>query len=321
MVTSMLLHRLFGVDGDSRRERRTPPQSPASCSVDARIAALATRQDGVVQRAQLIALGLSAAAIDHRVRTGKLIVVHRAVYAVGHAALSDRGRLRAALMAGGPTATISHRPAAALHGLLPSMPSFAEVTVTRRGPRSRPGLVIHATRTEPDLCIVDGLRVTAPLRTLRDLARAPDIDRLCAEALVLKLVTQQQLDAAAILPHGVPAPTRSALERRFLALMRNAGLPRPRVNAVVDGRMVDFSWPAERVIAETDGWAAHGHRAAFERDRGRDADLISAGWLVLRFTWRQLRERPAWVTTRVAQALAQRRATLHALANTAGVQR
>jgi very-short-patch-repair endonuclease len=256
---------------------------------------------------QLIGLGLSAAAIDHRVRAGKLVVIHRGVYAVGHAALSDRAHLRAALMAGGPTASISHRPAAALHRLALSMPPFAEITVTRRGPRTRPGLVVHTTRVPPDIRIVDGLRVTGPLRTLRDLARAPDIERLCAEALVLKLVTQDELDAAGILPRGVAAPTRSALERRFLAVIRDAGLPRPAVNAVVEGYMVDFAWPAERVIVETDGWAAHGHRAAFERDHRRDADLAAAGWVVLRFTWRQLRERPMWVASRVAQTLAQHR--------------
>jgi very-short-patch-repair endonuclease len=192
------------------------------------------------------------------------------------------------------------------------MPPFAEITVTHRGPRSRPGFVVHTTRHPPELRSVDGLRVTAPLRTLEDLRRAPDIERLCAEALVLKLVTQRDLDAARVLPPGTAAPTRSALERRFLAVIRDAGLPRPDVNTFVQGHMVDFAWPDARVIVETDGWAAHGHRAAFERDHQRDADLAAAGWIVLRFTWRQLRERPTWVASRVAQALVHRRATLHA---------
>jgi hypothetical protein len=310
-VAIMPLHRLFRVDVDNRRQRRTPSASAAPCSVAARVAALATRQDGLVERAQLIALGLSSAAIDYRVRIARLIVVHRGVYAVGHAALSNRARLRAALMAGGPTATVSHRPAAALHGLIPSMPPFAEITVTRRGPRSRPGLIVHAPRHPPETRMIDGVRVTDPLRTLHDLRREPDIERLCAEALVLKRVTQAEIDAAAILPSGLAAPTRSALERRFLRLVADAGLPRPDVNTIVNGSRVDFAWPAERVVVETDGWAAHGHRAAFERDHQRDADLSAAGWLVLRFTWRQVQDRPTWVVTRIAQALAQRRSTLH----------
>jgi very-short-patch-repair endonuclease len=89
----------------------------------------------------------------------------------------------------------------------------------------------------------------------------------------------------------------------------------------VEGHMVDFAWAAERLIVETDGWAAHGHRAGFERDRERDAELAAAGWLVLRFTWRQLRERPMWVAGRVAQALAQRRSTLYGHAEPRGMRR
>jgi len=63
------------------------------------VARLATEQDGVAHRTQLLALGLTRAAIDHWVRSGRLILIHRGVYAVGHAALTRRGRLRAALMA------------------------------------------------------------------------------------------------------------------------------------------------------------------------------------------------------------------------------
>ena len=56
---------------------------------DLAVARLATRQDGVVNRSQLAALGLSRRAIEHRLHTGRLIGVHRGVYAVGHTALTD----------------------------------------------------------------------------------------------------------------------------------------------------------------------------------------------------------------------------------------
>ena len=55
---------------------------------------------------------------------------------------------------------------------------------------------------------------------------------------------------------------------------------------------VDFAWRSERLIVELDGFAAHGTRAAFERDRARDRSLQAAGWRVVRVTWRQLREAP-----------------------------
>jgi very-short-patch-repair endonuclease len=49
-------------------------------------------------------------------------------------------------------------------------------------------------------------------------------------------------------------------------------------------------WRDARLIVETDGHRHHGTRAAFERDRARDARLIAAGWRVVRFTERQVRD-------------------------------
>jgi very-short-patch-repair endonuclease len=320
-ICRVLFGRRTSVDGDDRRQRRDKPGSGATTGVDARIGGVATEQDGLIARAQLLALGLSVAAIDHRVRTRRLIVVHRGVYAVGHAALSRRARWRAGLMAAGETAVLSHTTAATAWQLILSMPAFVEVTVTRKGPRTRAGLVVHETRRAPQVRLVDSLPVTAPLRTLADLGSHPQIERMCAEALVLKHVTQQELDAARILSPERAAPTRSELERRFLALIREAGLPRPRVNEAIGGHLVDFAWLDERVIVETDGWAAHGHRAAFERDHARDADLAARGWIVVRFTWRQVCDAPTRVVAQVSQTLAARRSTQGAVHEAVGARR
>jgi very-short-patch-repair endonuclease len=70
--------------------------------------------------------------------------------------------------------------------------------------------------------------------------------------------------------------------------------------------VVDFLWPREKVVVETDGWAAHGHRRAFESDRARDAELQASGYLVVRFTWRQISDAPLLVAARLAQVLAVR---------------
>jgi very-short-patch-repair endonuclease len=67
-------------------------------------------------------------------------------------------------------------------------------------------------------------------------------------------------------------------------------------------------WPGERLIVEVDGYAFHSSRAAFERDRRRDADLQSRGYAVIRVTWRQLRSAPHAVVARIAAALAMRAA-------------
>jgi hypothetical protein len=152
-------------------------------------------QGGVVGREQLVALGVSPHAIDHRVRTGRFIAVFRGVYAVGHAAVGGAGRMHAALIAAGPKALLSHRTAGTLQKLIPSMPPFVEVTVTSTPRRSRPGLVTHATRHPIQAAVIDGLPVTAPLRTLVDLApslRPGELERACAQALVRSLVTNDR---------------------------------------------------------------------------------------------------------------------------------
>jgi very-short-patch-repair endonuclease len=88
--------------------------------------------------------------------------------------------------------------------------------------------------------------------------------------------------------------TPAASSRRaFLALCRRHHLPTPIVNAPIGSVTVDFLWPDRGLIVELDGYRAHGGRAAFEEDRRRDVELRLQGYEVLRFTWRQIAERPA----------------------------
>ena len=89
----------------------------------------------------------------------------------------------------------------------------------------------------------------------------------------------------------------------MLSLLDRCRLPTPEVNAAVEGYEVDFVWRAQRLIVETDGWAAHGTRTAFEHDRRRDADLLAAGWRVLRVSYGRIERKPDWVAERIAEAL------------------
>ena len=102
-----------------------------------------------------------------------------------------------------------------------------------------------------------------------------------------------------------PSLTRSEAERLFLELIRAARLPEPRTNQRVAGHEVDFLWPTQRLIVEVDGFAFHSTRAAFERDRIRDADLLKAGYRVIRITWRRLTAEPEAVIATLATALMQ----------------
>jgi very-short-patch-repair endonuclease len=163
--------------------------------------------------------------------------------------------------------------------------------------------------------------VTAPARTLIDLAAEAslaELEQAMAEARVQRLISddavRRALDRAparagtaamrALLAGETePADTEGALQRRLLELMREAHLPEPLVNTYLLGLQVDFFWPAERLVIETDGHKFHGHRKAFDRDRKRDQILVAAGYRVIRVTWHQLRREPMAVIARIAMAL------------------
>jgi very-short-patch-repair endonuclease len=82
-------------------------------------------------------------------------------------------------------------------------------------------------------------------------------------------------------------------------------LPAFEFHAVICGFEVDFLVVGTNVVFEVDGWTTHGLvRAQFERDRERDALLTEAGYVVQRFTWRQITRRPGWVAARISGLLA-----------------
>ena len=89
----------------------------------------------------------------------------------------------------------------------------------------------------------------------------------------------------------------------MLELVRAAGLPRPEMNVMLHGHEVDFLWRDARLVVEVDGYAFHGSRRAFVRDRRRDSVIIAAGMRVLRLTWRQLTRERDRTLAQLAQAL------------------
>ena len=280
------------------------------------MAALAQRQHGVVSMAQLRALGLERGAIEWRLRRGRLHRVHRGVYAVGHRRLAVRGRLWAAVLACGgiDVAALSHRTAAAVWDLSPLPAGQVDVTSLHRSTSTHTLRVHRGDTLDPLNDVVrqpDGLPVTTVARTLADLAQvltAHQLERACHRAEILRALdapaVEQLLDrlpgrrskslrrALAGLAAADPDVTRSELEERFLALVADAHLPRPQANVNVAGHEVDFLWPAARLVAETDGAAAHLTPTAFDEDRRRDAALQVAGYRVVRFTWRQVTRHP-----------------------------
>jgi hypothetical protein len=95
---------------------------------EVRLARVAADQHGVVTQAQLIAAGLDRDAIAYRRRVGRLHLLHRGVYAVGHRPPSPLATAIAAVLACGPDAVLSHRSAAALWRIVARWHTPTEVT-------------------------------------------------------------------------------------------------------------------------------------------------------------------------------------------------
>ena len=134
--------------------------------------ALARAQHAVLTRSDLLGLGFSKIAIEHRVATGRLHPIARGVYAVGRAELSREGRWMAATLACGGGAVLSHRSAAELWGIGHELERRIHVTIRRRSGLARRGIKVH-TRTSLDassFVLRLGIPVTDPIQTLIDLA-------------------------------------------------------------------------------------------------------------------------------------------------------
>jgi hypothetical protein len=267
---------------------------------DWRIAAIVSRQHGIVTVEQLRAAGVGRTQVTRRVQKGRLHRLHRGVYAVGHRSLSWRGRWLAAVLAAGDGAALSHASAAALWEFLRPIQGPVHVTIAaaaRRG--SRPGLQIHRSRTLAPSHITrrHGIAVTTPARTIEDL-------RTTVEPYLFRRALRQAELAGHRVPHlSVTKRSRSDLELLFLGLCDDHGLPRPLVNHRVHGHRVDFFFVDHRLAVETDSWEYHRGSVALEDDHERDLTLRGHGIETRRYTGDQLEAAPEAVLADLRRAL------------------
>ena len=296
----------MAVEGCAYREQPRPP--PAD-EADRRVAEIAGRQAGVIAVEQLHGIGLGKTRISRRARKGALHRLHRGVYAVGHTALSRRGREWAAVLACGPDAVLSHETAAALWGLTKPQQPVAVTTPRKLGPRA--GIVVHRTRTMApiDRTTIDGIPVTSLHRTLVDLAEVlsePKLAQAIHEAEVLRLFDLARLlDAQRRVPgrkgrhrlarvcrdYAPPPVTRSDAELLLHELLAEADIRPPEANATRHGYELDCFWPDASLNVEVDGAATHRTTKAFYADRRRDRELRRAGIAVIRVTWKDVTTR------------------------------
>lgn len=281
------------------------------------MARIAGRQHGNITRPQLLGVGLSAEAIKRWARKGRLIRVHRGVYRVGHAAPSILATYMAAVLACGDGAVLSGAAAAHIHGLTRGLPPSPEVTAPVK--RTVPGVATR--RGAPPATKVQGIPVTTVARTLVDLAATladDELARACHEAGVRYRTTPRQVEA--VMPRNAPGAatlgrilrgetrvTLSTLEKRFLSLLRQEGLPAPVTNKRAGGRRVDCRWPDERLTVELDSFTFHNSRHSWEQDRRREREARARGDEFRRYTYGDVFEEPAATVAEVRRLLRPRR--------------
>ncbi|MDQ3725260.1 MAG: endonuclease domain-containing protein [Actinomycetota bacterium] len=203
----------------------------------------------------------------------------------------------AAVLACGEGAVLSHGSAAVLWGLLRPLDGPIHVSVpTTAGRAARRGIHLHR-RTRLASAYRDRIPVTTVARTIDDLRGA------LPPRLVRRAIRQAEFMGLRL--DGVETDrSRSDLETAFLDLWRCHELPSPEVNVKLGRWEVDFLWRSQRLVVEADSFAYHRGSVAFQDDHARDLDLRQQGFMVLRFSERQIEEEPERVAADVAAALA-----------------
>lgn len=262
---------------------------------------LAQRQHGVVSAAQLGALGISRPTVMKWERRGRLHRLHRGIYAVGHAAPSEHRRFMAAVLACGERAALSHGSAAVLWGFLKPLEGPVHVTSpSSSGKAQRAGTVLHRSPSlmnRGERRVRERIPVTSPRRTIEDLP-----------AVLPPYLVRRAKRQAEFLKYELKLPTdrsRSDLESDFISFCRRHHLPLPEVNVKVGPWEVDFHWPTQQVVVETDFFDYHRGSQAFEDDHQRELDFRLRGYTVRRYTGAQLTSYPAEIAGELGEVLRQ----------------
>lgn len=296
---------------------------------------IAAEQHGAISTAQLRACGICARRQRSAIAHEHLSQVEPNVFVVRGSPDTWLRRLQVGLLALGPDACVSHEAAAQLHGLEGPNEDAVEFLMPRSGrSQSLKRAVVHTTRTigRTDVIKVHGFRCTSATRTILDLAEAgagPErVEHAIDSAIRLRLSAVQVLidRLAAIRGRGrggvrlmdrvlIDSGGESVLERAFLRLIRENGVPRPITQRRIkrDGQhvaRVDFLYADERMVIEVTGRLGHSTTANRGRDAQRRNELQDLGYAVDEYTYGHVTRRPDYVVTTLRQRLAARRAVL-----------
>ena len=282
--------------------------------VDRAIEALARSQHGVFSRRQALLAGATASLVDRRVNSGAWLRLAPGVYALAGNPATWHRQLKAAELSVAGSA-VCGRAAAALHRLTGFRPSRPELVVPRTG--SARNVLAVVRRYQPGRTTkVDGIAVVTAAQALVDAASSVPERRLARALDDLVVADPAQLDlvrARFLAARGRPGlgelgrllaergdghvPSESELEDVVRAVVSAPRLPpvlwqAPLPWARGGPQRVDGLIEPWRLIVEADGRRWHTRVADFERVHARDLTALRHGYLVARFTWSQLTNRP-----------------------------
>lgn len=293
---------------------------------DTRAHRIAARQGGVITRAQAIAAGMTRNQIDSRIRTKRWQRVVLGGYRIFEMdGRFDRVRSAVALL---PGAVASHFSAADIHGMTKIDTRTASVTVHSRTTHTFPGVRVFRCHDLAKDHVVDlvGIPTTTVARTVVDLApliSPAHLGVLIDDTVTRRLVNLDQIRGLlhAVARRGKPGVTklRRALDERegpdHSATVLEAAGNRLLVNAGITGfqteypipwmsgeKRFDVAFPQLRLAIEWDSRRWHGDERGFETDRARDRSVVMNGWRILRFTWKDVHDRPQMVIDTVLAA-------------------
>jgi hypothetical protein len=274
------------------------------------VAELAGQRFNRISRAQLEELGYTSSAVEHALRTHRLVAVEPGVYALPPL-LDDRWGAWTGATLTEPGTVLALWSAGLAFGILGR--ERALVSVMRpgmAGPRRHGGIVVYyRPLPESELGTLRGIPITSPERTLLDLAQylsVRELARALREAVRLGLTTLEGVMAFLLLNRrrrgtrkllrvcaryaGLPLErARSGAEVRALHVLRDAKREIPLLNVKVAGIEADLVWRRQRLIIEVDG-------GPFHLDAGEDvrkeAAWRAAGYKVLRISSDDVYDRP-----------------------------
>lgn len=285
-------------------------------------------QHGLVQDDQLKRIGISRTAVATRLRRGDWVRMHPGVFRLAGAGRTSEQALLAACLAAHPMAAASHRSAAWMWGLADRAPERPEITMPHRVTARLSGVLVHTSRDfDPARTLIRrGIPCTDPLRALADLAAVvvgEDLTAAVDRALSSRLVSVGGLVAeierrsrqgrpgikamrALLAERGFTGgPPPSVLEAEAMRFFARWGIEVLHREALIepDGRYrIDFLL-ASRLIAEFDGYTFHWSPEAKRYDEERRNRLRLDGYIVLVYTWRDLRFEPRRTASEIVRAL------------------